>query len=215
MDSLERIHAIPPDLLSPQPLLHTEYLQEQLKRLQLQEVEGYIIRSRLPRFEDKEPNIEHYAQLEKTRNKANIVSILTDTQGQECTQHNDILNCTHEFYTQLYTPTRTDSNKQDQNLNKVEVHLTQTQQTTLDAPLSLPELTKAVFQLPKEKTPGRDGIPIEFYQHFWLHIQYHFLHYINEAYHIGFKNTRNMGITKLIYKKKGDPKDLGNYRLPS
>ena len=211
-NSLERIQAIPPEFLSPQVVLHMEYLQEQLKRLQLQEVEGYIIRSRLPRFEDKEPNIEHYAHLEKSRSKANIISILTDPQGHECTHHNDILTCTHEFYTQLYTSTVTDSNKQNQLLNKVDVHLTQTQQTTLDAPLSLPEITKAVFQLPKEKTPGRDGIPIEFYQHFWQHIQYHYLHYVNEAYHIGFKNTRNMGITKLIYKKKGDPKQLSNYR---
>ena len=212
ISSLERIQAIPPQFLYPHLLLHMEYLQEQLKKLQLQEVEGYIIRSRLPRFEDKEPNIEHYAQLEKSRSKANIISILTNPQGQECTHHNEILTCTHEFYTQLYTSTPIDSNKQDQLLNKVDVHLTQTQQTTLDAPLSLPEIAKAVSQLPKEKTPGRDGIPIEFYQHFWQHIQYHYLHYVNEAYTIGFKSTRNMGITKLIYKKKGDPKELTNYR---
>ena len=175
-------------------------------------MEGYIVRSLLPRFEDKEPKIEHYAHLEKSRTKSNLIPTLIDTYGNEYSHPSELLTLTHTFYTNLYTPTTPDSAVQRQLLHKVNTRLTASQHTTLDAPLTLAELTTAVHQLPTDKTPGRDGIPIEFYQHFWPHIQDHYLQFLNEACSVGFKDTRNMGITKLIYKDKGDPKDLANYR---
>ena len=76
---------------------------EQLQHIQFKELDGYIVRSRLPRFEDKEPNIEHYAQLEKSRSKSNLIPILADTYGNEYSQTDKLLNLTHKFYTNLYT----------------------------------------------------------------------------------------------------------------
>ena len=212
LQQLEDFDALPLDRVTPSLQHKIDHLQEQLRHLQLQEVDGYVIRSRLPRFEDKEPRIEHYAHLEKSRTKSNLIPILLDTYGTECTHQPDLLTITHDYYTRLYTPSTPDSAIQRQLLQKVTTRLTASQKDALDAPLTLSELTQAVTQLPANKTPGRDGIPIEFYQHFWPHIQDHYLQYLNEACSVGFKETRNMGITKLIYKDKGDPKDLANYR---
>ena len=74
------------------------------------------------------------------------------------------------------------------------------------------ELTQAVSQLPSDKSPGMDGIPIEFYQHFWPVLKDHFFQYISHVTTHGFSAVRNVGVTKLLYKEKGDPTDLGNYR---
>ena len=42
----------------------------------------------------------------------------------------------------------------------------------LDAPLTVEELKNAVFQMTKGKSPGLDGIPVEFYQEFWETIKH-------------------------------------------
>ena len=209
---LDKFHALDSAGITPHIQSKIDYLQEQLKQLQLDEIAGYLVRSRIPKFEDKEPKIAYYANLEKKHAKSNMISILTDTNNDECTQHPDLLRITHNYYTQLYKQTTTDSQIQNQLLQKIHTQATPQQNAALNAPITLSELTNAIEQLPREKTPGRDGIPIEFYQHFWGHIQDHYLEYINEAHLIGFKDTRNKGLIKLIYKNKGDPKDLYNYR---
>ena len=79
----------------------------------------------------------------------------------------------------------------------------------MDSSITLAELTQSVGQLPSGKSPGMDGIPIEFYQHFCPILKDHFFQYV--ALH-GFSVARNVGVTKLLYKEKGDPTDLGNYR---
>ena len=209
---MDNFHAMDPTLITPILQNRIDYLQEQLKHLQLDEIEGYLIRSRLPKFEDKEPKIEYYSKLEKRQAKANMISILHDNHGAECTDQADLLRLTHDFYSDLYRPTYTDSHIQYTLLQKINTHLSPTQTHDLDSPITLQELTKAVQQLPRDKTPGRDGLPIEFYDTFWDSISHHYLDYINEAYLHGFKDSRNKGLIKILYKDKGDPKDLQNYR---
>ena len=82
----------------------------------------------------------------------------------------------------------------------------------LDAPIILAELATAVYQLPLDKTPGVDGIPIEFYCQFWPLLRDRYLAYINAAYHAGFPPSRNLGLLKLLYKDRGSLHDLLNYR---
>ena len=212
IQQLDIVHAMDPTFITPTLQNRIDYLQEQLKKLQLDEVEGYIVRSRLPKFEDKEPKIEYYSKLEKRTAKANMISILHDANSKECKDYTDLLKITHDFYSDLYRPTYTDPHMQYTLLQKIDTHLSPTQTQSLDSPITLPELTKAVHQLPRDKTPGRDGLPIEFYHTFWEHIRLPYLAYINEAYIHGFKESRNKGLIKIIYKDKGDPKDLQNYR---
>ncbi len=41
------------------------------------------------------------------------------------------------------------------------------QQKELDSEITIHELSKAVQQLSVAKAPGIDGLPAEFYKHFW------------------------------------------------
>jgi len=135
LQQLEKLEALPREQITPS-IQHTiDHFQEQLQHLQLQELEGYIVRSRLPPFEDKEPNIAHYAHLEKSRVKANLIPVLLDTHGNECYHTDELLNLTHGFYTDLYTPSTPDSAVQWQLLQKVNTQLTTSQKAALDAPL--------------------------------------------------------------------------------
>lgn len=45
--------------------------------------------------------------------------------------------------------------------------LTQLHLSLLEAPLTNSEITKALFQMKPDKTPGSDGLPVLFFQKFW------------------------------------------------
>ena len=64
----------------------------------------------------------------------------------------------------------------------------------------------------KGKSPGLDGIPIEFYQTFWNLIQDRYLAYIKKAQVVGFPDKTNTSATILIYKDKGETYLLVYYR---
>ena len=50
------------------------------------------------------------------------------------------------------------------------------------------------FQLLTGKSPGLDGIPIEFYQQYWEQIKEYYMNYINTVKTEGFSNTKNTSV---------------------
>ena len=209
---IEQIQAIPHNRLTCLLTTRMEYLQAKLADHQRHQVDGYLVRARLPRFEDKAPSIQKYASMAKSRAKASYISVLINESGEEALTQEDLLKTAHKFYTQLYTPRAVYPALQPTLLRNLSTQVNATQKQQLDAPITLKELTAAVSQLPPDKTPGADGIPIEFYRKFWTLLQERYLAYINAAYEAGFPSPRNVGYIKLIYKDKGTPCDLTNYR---
>ena len=76
-----------------------------------------------------------------------------------------------DYYTKLFTPTQTDKKKQEKLLKNIRKRITNSQRATLDSLITMEEIEKAVMTLQKGKSPGPDGIPVEFYQHFWFLIK--------------------------------------------
>ena len=64
----------------------------------------------------------------------------------------------------------------------------------------------------KGKSPGLDGIPIEFYQQYWEDIKTYYMAFINKVKTSAFPKGKNTSVIKLIYKKKGEIYLLANYR---
>jgi len=62
------------------------------------------------------------------------------------------------------------------------------------------------------KTPGLDGIPVEFYQEYWDEIKDLYMAYLRKVQVEGFSTAKNTSIIKLIYKKNGEIYLLINYR---
>ena len=91
-------------------------------------------------------------------------------------------------------------------------NITPQQRTDLDKAITKEELEKAVRKLNRNKTPGPDGIPAEFYQVFWYTIQDLYFPFITEVQRSAFPDNKNMSITSLIYKNKGEIYLLANYR---
>ena len=126
-----------------------------------------------------------------------------------------VVNIAKEFFEKKFKPTNYPPNS---NLYRKFVHQllilddNDLDRLNLMRPVTLEELWDIIMSFKNGKTPGIDGLSIEFYKKNFEVIKHHLLNFINDIIfgkHIPRKF--NTGIIKLLYKK-GDAKDLGNYR---
>ena len=210
---LEDLESIPIKSLTSTQVSRLTLVKEHLKKLEDKEIEGYRIRTRnIPTFEKSEPNISFFSRLEKRFIKQTRISRLKEEEGNLATKTQDLLRITSEFYKKLYTASETNSSSQKALLKNIKKTLSQTHKDLLDSPITLEELEKAVKSLNKEKSPGINGLPAEFYQMFWPLLKYRYLQFINHAFENSFPTTINTSVTSLLYKDKGDIESLVYYR---
>ena len=117
-----------------------------------------------------------------------------------------------DYYSDLYNTKNSDVRTTSKLLLNVTKTITSQQKTDLDKTITKEELEKVVRKLNRNKTPGPDGIPVEFYQVFWHTIQDLYFDFITEVQGSAFPDSKNTSITSLIYKNKGEIYLLSNYR---
>ena len=75
------------------------------------------------------------------------------------------------------------------------------------------EVVAAIRSFEKHKTPGKDGIPIEFYKVFEAELSPLLTEVYNNCYDEGeLINSMYEGVIKQVFKEKGDKEDLANWR---
>ena len=95
----------------------------------------------------------------------------------------------------------------------IEKHLSVLQQQSGKGFLSLQELTNSVKGLNLGKSPGSDGLSVEFYLHFWEILGSLLLRVANKCFRDGdLCDSMKGSVTRLIFKKRGDRKSLKNWR---
>lgn len=73
----------------------------------------------------------------------------------------------------------------------------------LTKPFTLDELGEVVFGMEKNKSPGPDGFPADFYQHFWEIVKTDLMNLLNDFHNGDLDTTRlNCGIVTLVPKTK-------------
>ena len=190
------------------------YLIQKLKQIEEQEIEGYRTRIKyLPTHEKGEADIAFYSKLEERKIAKNSIGQLAEKMnGQIYTDNENLIRISNTFYSELYTPTKVKLKKQHKLLSNIKKKITEEQKAKLDATLTPDELREAVFSMQKGKSPGLDGIPVEFYQEYWESIKLIYFNFISKVKTEAFSKTKNTSVIKLIYKKKGEVFLLINYR---
>ena len=212
-DELVKLEALPISSMTATQTTRLKTVQNHLRKLEDDEIEGYRVRTRrLPNYEQSEPDISFYAKLEKRSFKKNGIATLKDENGENVNKPCDLLRVTANFYKKLFTKDKTDASKQKALLKNIKSTFTPSQRDSLDAPITLDELEKAVKSLNDDKSPGLTGLPAEFYKVFWPLLKFRYLNFVNFAFHNGFPLSLNTSVTTLIYKDKGASDDLANYR---
>ena len=132
-------------------------------------------------------------------------------------QHNKLINdpkqnlrIQSQFYQKLYT---SDSNIRCTIKNKPDRVLSNSQREALDCDLSLDEITTAVKEMAKDKTPGTSGFQVNLYVMFWMHLKKPLYEAFKFAHAEGQLNSSaRYGLISLIPKKERDLNYVKNWR---
>ena len=146
------------------------------------QMEGHQTRIKTqPKFEYGEPNIAFFADIEKKSAKKKTITHLMDEKGDIKHDTESLKNIASKFYTKLFSTKETNPQVGHKLLQNIKKKVSSQQRETLNQLISKEELFKAVMKLQKNKSPGPDGIPAEFYQTYWHLIQDLYFDFINKV----------------------------------
>ena len=136
-------------------------------------------------------------QLEKIENDE-IITLTNDFQ---------ILNYCKNLFSDLYTKTQINAKILEKLLNPLKAKIANEDNKKLTQQITFAELKTAIFQLENGKSPGIDGIPIEFYKSYYEYIKNDLLQLYNSI----LTTSMNQAIITLL--PKNDKKEnLKNWR---
>jgi len=174
--------------------------------------EAAAVRSRVKWAEEGERPTAFFCRLEKTRAAAATLTSVIAPSGTEVSQPHQMTAAAADHFKALYTKEDTDPEACDYLLRSVTAKLSDDAHAAMDEELSLTELTSALQQAAKGKTPGIDGLPYEFYRVFWDQLGPVLLRVFQECLALGtLPLTMRTGVFSLLYKK-GDRRLLHNWR---
>ena len=108
------LEAIPTELLTPSQVSLYEYLKGKLNIFEEKQINGYRQRIRgLPKYEQREPNIAFYAQLEKCSAPRTVVGELRHKNVEVDSDDTMLMDIATDFYSDLYTPSPVDESVQE------------------------------------------------------------------------------------------------------
>ena len=127
----------------------------------------------------------------------------------------EILEHQKNFYSSLYSNLGNGINNEDLSayLDKISIpQISNNTKIICDDELTLEEIHKAFKSLALNKTPGIDGLPVEFYRVFWEDIKDILLNTYQNSFRKGLLTTsQRQGIINLISKKDNDLTELKSY----
>ena len=167
--------------------LERDVLVNSLHKLVEDQKKGAQIRSRAKWIEEGEKCTKFFNGLEQKNIANNKIRQLTKDDGNFTTSDTEILEEEYKYYQSLYAKENiTDNSIKSylQNIDNINT-LSEVEANALEGELTDTECLAAINDMKTNKSPGSDGIPMEFHKVFWEEIRDIFLQSINEAYHLG------------------------------
>ena len=180
---------------------------------------GAILRSKSEWYEKGEKSTKFFLNLEKKNSTKNTIrNVFIKNDDNTMSQSDDevmILNHAKTFYETLF------KRKSNCSFNECSVLLSEINTPTLsqkqkeqcDKMLAIEELSDSLDSMQSGKTPGNDGLTVEFYKTFWDHLK-------NTLYesalfsktHGYLSISQRQAIIKLLEKKDKDKRFIENWR---
>ena len=87
------------------------------------------------------------------------------------------------------------------------------EQRSCEGPLTLEECYSALNKMALNKSPGSDGLTVEFFQTFWEDIGHILVNVLNYCKEIGcLADSHRRAVITILHKQGKDPLDIKNYR---
>ena len=163
---------------------------------------GSQVRSRIQWAEDGESSTSFFLRLEKKRGSESWISAIKNDQNVVVSKINEICSVWRSFYSNLFSAEGTDANVASSLLENITAVLPSLQVPLCEGPLDPSEVLAALKGMSKNKSPGSDGLPAEFYLQFWEVLGSDLTEVLNEAYRLGsLSSSQRSGLISLIFKK--------------
>ena len=180
--------------------------------LLIKELEGSKIRSRAKWLEDGEAPTSYFLKLERQKHEKNSVTSILDSNDVEVFSLPEITKAHEEFYANLFSPSPIDDNVQKHLLSHVTRRLSKAGRDLCEGDLTLAEATDSLKKSNNNKTPGPDGLTVEFYATFWDRLGPLLVSVFNTCLaDSDLCSSMKTSVTRLVFKK-GDKKNLKNWR---
>ena len=152
-------------------------------------------------------------RLERERVERNAVTSILNSDEVEVFTRAEIERAHVQFYCNLFSQEPIVSSCKQDLLSGFSCSLSDTDRDFCEADFSLDELFNSLNGLSLGKAPGPDGFSVEFYSKFWRLLGPLLLRVARECIRDGFLCSSMKGsATQLIFKKRGDRKNLKNWR---
>ena len=187
-------------------------LNNKLRTIELADSRGRIIRSRAQWHEEGERCTSYFANLERSRGNQSLIRAIRTKDNTVTHNIYQILDEHVRFYSDLYTAEQTDRTKHKTILDTLTTKLNDENKQRCEGLIRTEECLSAIKSMQSNKSPGTDGLPVEFYRHFWSLIGLDFVDMANSCYQNGLlAPSQRTALISTIFKK-GDRLDLGNWR---
>ena len=180
-----------------------------LQDLQQQKIEGIMFRSKAKWALDGERNSKYFYSLEKARYNSKVCNKLI-IDDQIISDHESITNAQVNFYTELY---QSDTQINFKMENKTNIKVSNSEKIIQQQSLNATLVKQALRDMQNQKTPGKDGIPVDVYKVFWNILEKPYLEMIGSVFEKKLlPESMRLGVLNLIPKNGKDERLLKNLR---
>ena len=189
-----------------------ELKKAELEQLYNENINGIITRIKSYRIENSEKNIKLLKQLETRNAEKKLINNL-NVNGKIISNQNEILNEQKNYYENLYNEKKqNDSEYNFYDENKI-TKLSENEKLLCEGIITEKECTDAIREMKNGKSPGSDGINVEFYKIFWNHIKKDVIESMNYSFENNvLSQLQAQSLITLIPKPNKDLSFLSNWR---
>ena len=189
-------------------------LEIEIGKIYDEKAKGAQIRSREKWIELGEKNNSYFLGLEKQRQIKKSINKLTSGDGNILTDQGELLTNIKNYYENLYSSSYPDKILSDQYIfnTNLDPKIGEIDKSNCDGEITLDECTNAIFKMKLNRSPGLDGLTVEFYRKFWGKLKNIIVSVLNTGYrNQNLTYSQRTSVLTLLFKK-GDPLSLDNYR---
>ena len=194
----------------------TEILEDkrlELEILQNEKVKGQIVRSRMQWLSEGEKPTSYFCKLENDNFITKTIKRLKLADNSTITDQRRILKEVQEFYSKLFSSRDVCLTEPYLVQNSLINKLKKIPNLDLGTILNVNELGAVLKKMKKNKSPGIDGISLEFLKVFWGKIKYFVVNALNSCYTKGkLSISLRQSVITCIPKSSKDRQLLKNWR---
>ena len=200
--------------LNTQQIKRKHDIENELNHFYNEAIRGAQVRARVETIEKGEANLKYFDSIESYRQSSNVIYSLKSSDNKLFEEPATIIKEMGHFYNTLYSSNQVKGNDINEYLSSIgeTKQLSEQQKLSIEEMPQIHEFEDALKRMKENKSPGYDGIPVEFYKEFWNELTDLYVSMIKERWENGsFPVSFNTGIISLIHKND-QRDDLKNYR---